>query len=144
MFRCCFFRWKCSPVLHHAKQRRYLHEIIVLTRDMSRGTAPKVFAGNSHQASPNWLQLYIVRRSNKMRLVQDIGCEAPLSEMTPPTFAEVDPAGVPAMSLPDGACQSLDRVRNSDEMHVIRLRQYAQISTPCFEHHSDIKSMYAR
>ena len=53
-------------------------------------------------------------------LVRDIGCEASLPEMAPPTFAEVDPAGVPAMSLPDGACQSFDRLRNSDEMHVIR------------------------
>ncbi len=87
---------------------------------MSRGTAPKVFAGNSHQASPNGVQLYVARRSNKMRLVQDIGCEAPLLEMAPPTFSEVDPACVPAMSLPDGVCQSLDRMRNRDEMHVIR------------------------
>ena len=49
--------------LHRAKQRRYLYEIIVLTRDMSRCTAPKVFAGNSHQASPNRVQLYVARRS---------------------------------------------------------------------------------
>src|SRR5208283_1995603 len=98
----------------------YLHEIIVLTRDMSRGTAPKVFAGHSHQASPNGVQLHVARRSHKMRLVQDIGCEASLPERAPPTLAEVDPAGVPAISLPDGACQSFDRLRNSHEMHVIR------------------------
>ena len=72
-----------------------------------------------HQLRSDRVHLDVAGASKEVVLVHDVRSESPLPQVSPPSFTEVDAAGVVEVCLANGRCQGLFVWGNDDQVDMV-------------------------
>jgi hypothetical protein len=109
-----------APRWGQLEQGRDPYECVVLSAHMGSRAAARITARGIDQPSANRIELKVPRSGQEVRLIEHERRKPPLPQMASPPLAKVDHARVSPMDLADRPSQPVLRLRDSDEMDVVR------------------------